>query len=133
MGENIGTTVTSNLAALTASTQARRAAFAHMFFNVFGVCWIMCIFHPFVNLICSFVGYDTSMEKDAVSHDVFLANAALLSVVLATFHTCFNIVNTTLLIGFIPQIERLVKWVIKDKPQAKAVSRQGFGYVFETE
>ena len=123
MGENIGTTVTSNLAALTASTQARRAAFAHMFFNVFGVCWILCIFHPFVNFICSLAGYDIGMDKASVSHEVFLANAAKLSVVLATFHTCFNIANTTLLIGFIPQIERIVKWVIKDKPQAKNVSR----------
>ena len=104
MGENIGTTVTSNLAALTASTQARRAAFAHMFFNIFGVCWMMCVFHPFVNFICTLAGNE-------------------MSIVLATFHTCFNIVNTSLLIGFIPQIERFVKWVIKDKPQQKSVSR----------
>jgi phosphate:Na+ symporter len=75
MGENIGTTVTSNLAALTASTQARRAAFAHMFFNIFGVCWMMCVFHLFVNFICSIAGYDTGMDKTSVrtvakcSHD----------------------------------------------------------------
>ena len=124
MGENIGTTVTSNLAALTASTQARCAAFAHMFFNVFGVCWMLCVFHPFVNFICSLAGYDTGMDRATTAHDAFIANAARLSVVLATFHTCFNIVNTSLLIGFIPQIERIVKWVIKDKPQeAKAISR----------
>ncbi|MBQ9363215.1 MAG: Na/Pi symporter [Bacteroidaceae bacterium] len=124
MGENIGTTVTSNLAALTASVQARRAAFAHMFFNVFGVCWMLCMFHPFVNFICSLAGYDTGMDRAAVSHDEFMANAARLSIVLATFHTCFNIVNTMLLIGFIPQMERIVKWVIKDKPQqAKSISR----------
>ena len=122
MGENIGTTVTSNLAALTASTQARRAAFAHMFFNVFGVCWMMFIFYPFVNLICQLAGYDTGMDKSAVSHEAFMANAARLSIVLATFHTCFNVVNTSLLIGFIPQIERFVKWVIKDKPQKKGAS-----------
>ena len=123
MGENIGTTVTSNLAALTASTQARRAAFAHMFFNVFGVCWMLCVFHPFVNFICSLAGYDTGMDRATVGHDVFMANAARLSFVLATFHTCFNVVNTSLLIGFIPQIERIVKWVIKDKPQPKSPSR----------
>ena len=123
MGENIGTTVTSNLAALTASTQARRAAFAHMFFNVFGVCWMMFIFHPFVDQICQLAGYDSGMDKAAVSHDAFMANAARLSVVLATFHTCFNVVNTSLLIGFIPQIEHFVKWVIKEKPQQKSVSR----------
>ncbi len=123
MGENIGTTVTSNLAALTASTQARRAAFAHMFFNVFGVCWMLCVFHPFVNFICSIAGYDIEMDKLMVSHDVYMANAAHLNIVLATFHTCFNLVNTTLLIGFIPQIERVVKWVIKDKPEVKNTSR----------
>ena len=127
MGENIGTTVTSNLAALTASTQARRAAFAHMFFNIFGVCWMMFIFRPFVAGICSLAGYDTGMDKAAVSHDVFMANAARLSVVLALFHTCFNIVNTSLLIGFIPQIERFVKWVIKDKPEKKNVG--GLQYI----
>ncbi|MBO4574937.1 MAG: Na/Pi cotransporter family protein [Bacteroidales bacterium] len=102
MGENIGTTVTSNLAALTASTQARRAAFAHMFFNLFGVLWILIVFHPFIDMVCSFVGYDhTNPEK--------------LSVVLAMFHTCFNIANTAILIGFIPQIEKIVCWAIKDK------------------
>ena len=123
MGENIGTTVTSNLAAITASTQARRAAFAHMFFNVFGVSWMLCIFHPFVRLICQLAGYDADMDKQVVGAEAFAANAARLSVVLATFHTCFNIVNTAVLIGFIPQIERLVKWVIKDKPQKKTASR----------
>ena len=63
------------------------------------------------------------MDKSMVSHDVYMANAARLNIVLATFHTCFNLVNTSLLIGFIPQIERIVKWVIKDKPEAKNVSR----------
>ncbi|MBO7602330.1 MAG: Na/Pi cotransporter family protein [Bacteroidaceae bacterium] len=115
MGENIGTTVTSNLAALSANTQARRAALAHMFFNVFGVVWILFVFRPFVDMVCGFVGYDTEMSMDAVTHDVFLANAAKLSFVLAAFHTCFNVANTFILIWFIPQIERLVCWVIKPK------------------
>ena len=74
MGENIGTTVTSNLAALTASTQARRAAFAHMFFNVFGVCWMLCVFHPFVNFICSLAGYDTGMDRATTDHDTFIVD-----------------------------------------------------------
>ena len=123
MGENIGTTVTSNLAALTASTQARRAAFAHMFFNLFGVCWMLCVFHPFVDFICSLAGYDIGMDKAVVGHEAFASNAARLSIVLATFHTCFNVVNTAVLIGFIPQIEKLVKWVIKDKPEPKSSCR----------
>ena len=112
MGENIGTTVTSNLAALSASTQARRAAFAHMFFNLFGVFWILIIFKPFVNFVCSLVGYDVEMSKENSS---FASNTAKLSVVLATFHTCFNVINTFILIWFIPQIEKLVCKVIKGK------------------
>jgi phosphate:Na+ symporter len=115
MGENIGTTVTSNLAALSANTQARRAALAHMFFNVFGVVWILFVFRPFIDMVCGWVGYDVTMEKDAVETSVFLANAAKLSFVLAAFHTSFNVVNTFILIWFIPQIERFVCWVIKPK------------------
>ena len=115
MGENIGTTVTSNLAALSANTQARRAALAHMFFNVFGVIWILFIFRPFIDVVCGLVGYDVTMAKDAVSTEAFLANTAKLTFVLAAFHTCFNIANTFILIWFIPQIERFVCWVIKPK------------------
>ena len=115
MGENIGTTVTSNLAAMSANTQARRAALAHMFFNVFGVIWILFVFHPFVDMVCRLVGYDVTMTKDAVTSSVFLANAAKLSFVLAAFHTCFNVANTFILIWFIPQIEKFVCWVIKSK------------------
>ena len=119
MGENIGTTVTSNLAAMTASTQARRTALSHMFFNLFGVCWILIILHPFIDWVCSLVGYDTTMVKDVVGNEAFLANAAKLSVVLATFHTCFNVANTFILIWFIPQIEKIVCAVIKGKKKAE--------------
>lgn len=112
MGENIGTTVTSNVAALTANTQARRAAMAHMVFNIFGVLWILCIFHPFIHLVCGWVGYDDMMEKTD-SH--FVANAAKLSFVLAAFHTTFNLSNTFILVWFIPQIEKLVCKIIRPK------------------
>ncbi|MBQ7415288.1 MAG: Na/Pi cotransporter family protein [Prevotella sp.] len=115
MGENIGTTVTSNLAALSANTQARRAALAHMFFNVFGVIWILFVFRPFVDMVCGFVGYDVDMTKEAAGAQAFLANSAKLSFVLAAFHTCFNVANTFILIWFIPQIEKFVCWVIKPK------------------
>lgn len=119
MGENIGTTVTSNIVAMTAGTQARRAAFAHMFFNLFGVCWILVVFRPFVDMVCGFVGYDVTMTKETVGNAVFLANAAKLSFVLAAFHTCFNLANTGILIWFIPQIEQLVCRVIKLNPNAE--------------
>ena len=115
MGENIGTTVTSNIAAMSANTQARRAALAHMFFNVFGVVWILFLFRPFVDMVCQMVGYDVNITKEADGAKAFLANAAKLSFVLAAFHTCFNVINTFILIWFIPQIERFVCWVIKSK------------------
>ena len=115
MGENIGTTVTSNLAAMSANTQARRAALAHMFFNVFGVVWILFVFRPFIDMICGWVGYDVDMTTEAAGAQAFMSNAAKLSFVLAAFHTSFNVANTFILIWFIPQIERFVCWVIKPK------------------
>ena len=108
MGENIGTTATANLAALGAGTQARRAALAHLLFNVFGVIWVLCVFYPFVNMVCSLVGYNPAATDQT----------ALLPVVLAMFHTCFNVTNTALLIGLIPQIERIVCWLLPEKGQA---------------
>ena len=112
MGENIGTTVTSNVAALTANTQARRAAMAHMVFNIFGVLWILCIFHPFIHLVCGWVGFDDAMEK---TDPHFVANSTKLSFVLAAFHTTFNLSNTFILVWFIPQIEKLVCKIIRPK------------------
>ena len=116
MGENLGTTVTSNVAALTANTQARRAALGHMVFNVFGVLWVLTVFKPFINMVCGFVGFDGSMTK-ADPH--FLQNAAKLSFVLAAFHTAFNITNTLILVWFVPQIEKLVCRIIKPKLRAE--------------
>jgi len=110
MGENIGTTATANLAALGANTEARRAALAHLLFNVFGVIWVLCIFYPFVNVVCRMVGYDITAGGQAEK----------LPVVLAMFHTCFNVTNTALLIGFIPQIERVVRWILPDKSEQQS-------------
>ena len=115
MGENIGTTVASNVAALTANTQARRAAMAHMVFNIFGVLWILCVFRPFIHLVCGWVGFDDMMEKNDPH---FVANAAKLSFVLAAFHTTFNLSNTFILVWFIPQIEKLVCKIIRPKKNA---------------
>ena len=105
MGENIGTTATANLAALGANTEARRAALAHLLFNVFGVIWVMCVFYPFVDMVCGLVGYDAAAG----------GQRELLPVVLAAFHTCFNVINTALLIGFIPQMEKVVRWLLPGK------------------
>ncbi len=106
MGENIGTTLTANLAALSANTQARRAALAHLVFNVFGVLWVLIIFYPFVRLACRLVGVDADAGVD---------NPERLTFVLATFHTMFNVTNTLILIWFIPQIEQLVSKLIPHK------------------
>jgi len=105
MGENIGTTATANLAALGANTEARRAALAHLLFNVFGVIWVLCVFYPFVDMVCGFVGYDPEAG----------GQRERLPVVLAMFHTCFNVANTALLIGFIPQMEKVVRWILPGK------------------
>ncbi len=95
MGQNIGTTITALMASMTAGTQARRAALAHMFFNVFGVVVVLLMFYPFCNAISWFV------------EDVMLAgNNDLFK--LSMFHTAFNIFNTLLLIGFVKQIENFV-------------------------
>ncbi len=110
LGENIGTTATANLAALGANTQARRAAMAHLVFNVFGVIWVLCLFYPFVNFVCSLVGYDPSGAGFSPAQ-----KAKILPIVLAAFHTCFNVTNTFILIWFIPQIEKVVSAVIKPK------------------
>ena len=112
MGENIGTTATANLAALGANTQARRAALAHLVFNVIGVVWVLCLFYPFVNTVCNIVGYD---PEAAASNVPQLAKR--LPIILAAFHTAFNVTNTFALIWFIPQIERLVCRLIKPKVQ----------------
>ncbi len=104
MGENIGTTLTANLAALSANTQARRAAMAHLLFNVFGVIWVLIIFFPFVRTVCRVVGIDVTSDS---------VDPARLTFALATFHTTFNVINTSLLIGFIPQLEKLVCYIIK--------------------
>lgn len=107
MGENIGTTATANLAAMGSGLEARRAALAHLLFNVFGVFWVLCVFYPFVNGVCYLAGYDPSVSGQTTR----------LPVVLAMFHTCFNVTNTLLLIGFIPQFERVVRWLLPQKAE----------------
>lgn len=119
MGENIGTTATANLAALGAGIEARRAALAHLLFNVFGVIWVLIVFYPFVDLVCSIVNYTPSIE----------GQTAKLPVVLAMFHTCFNVLNTTLLIGFIPQMERLVCRLLPESKENAKKSVVGLHFI----
>ncbi|MCR5037033.1 MAG: Na/Pi cotransporter family protein [Bacteroidales bacterium] len=115
MGENIGTTVTSNIAALNASTNARRAALAHMVFNVFGVIWVLIVFKPFINMVCNIVGFDPDFvpetEEDIADAQVKVTYA------LSAFHTAFNVCNVLILIWFISPIEKLVCHIIKQKEE----------------
>ena len=108
MGENIGTTGTANLVALGSNVQARRTAMAHLVFNVFGVIWVLIFFYPFVNMICRLVGYDPTAAAPSTT-DL----GKTLPIILAMFHTFFNLFNTGILIWFIPQIEKIVCWIIK--------------------
>ncbi len=102
MGQNIGTTITAFLASLTGNTQARRAALAHMFFNVFGVVVVLIIFYPF----CSGIAWAVKHILHAGGNELFLLSA---------FHTTFNVFNTLLLIWFVPQIERFVCAVLPER------------------
>ncbi len=116
LGENIGTTITSNIVALSASVQARRAAAAHLVFNLFGVVWVLCIFRPFVSMVCSWWGVDLDSTAGV--------DPIKLSAILATFHTTFNVINTCILIGFIKWLEKLVILIIPSKPEQKDTDSQ---------
>ena len=105
LGENIGTTITANLAALTGNTQARRAALAHLAFNIFGVIWVLILFYPFTNAVSWFVTNVMRTSDPSVA----------VSFKLAAFHTAFNISNTFVMIWFVGLIEKTVCFLIKGK------------------
>lgn len=114
MGQNIGTTITAFIASLTGNTQARRAALAHMFFNVFGVIIVLFIFYPFCDAITWFV----SNVLGTPDNDMFKLSA---------FHTAFNVFNTLILIWFVKQIEQFVCKVLpqkeeKEEPRLRFIS-----------
>ena len=118
LGENIGTTITSNVVALSASVQARRAALAHLVFNLFGVIWVLCIFRTFVGGVCRLWGVD--FEPGVPSN----VSPDKLNAILATFHTAFNVTNTLILIWMVPLMEKLVMWLIPSKPEQKDTDRE---------
>lgn len=117
LGENIGTTITSNIAASVANVSAKRTARAHMLFNVFGVCWVFSIFHPFLKLIGVIVesfGFPNPATTDFATADAATREALVASLpfCVATLHSFFNIINTLILIWFVPVIERIVTWMV---------------------
>ena len=106
LGENIGTTLTANLVALTANTEARRAAFGHLFFNVFGVIWVLCVFKHFVNFACGLVGFNPMTD---------VPSGTQLTFALAAFHSCFNVSNTVVLLPFVKNVAKVCCWVWKPR------------------
>ena len=121
LGENIGTTITANIAAAVANTNAKRAALAHTLFNVFGVVWALALFKPFtslVGLIIEAMGYPNPIglsSNGATTLDGEASISALYG--LSMLHTLFNTFNTCILIWFVPQIAKIVTWAIKSKKE----------------
>lgn len=119
LGENIGTTITANIAAAVANANARRAALAHTLFNLFGVIWALLLFRPFISLVCIIIeamGYPSPMSI-AYGTTKSLDGEASISALygLSMLHTLFNTFNTCILIWFVPQIAKIVTLAIKPK------------------
>ena len=134
LGENIGTTITANIAAAVANTSAKRAARAHTIFNIVGVIWVLILFSPIVALICTIMtslGFDNPMTVDmaglneaykasigtvgeAAAEADFLAAKNAMLYGIAMLHTLFNVTNTLVLIWFTPLIEKAVVWLVKE-------------------
>lgn len=129
LGENVGTTITSNIAASVANVSAKRTARAHMLFNLFGVFWASCLFHPFIGLIGRIVelfGFPnpatTSFDgADAATKEALVAS---LPFCVATLHSIFNITNTMVLIWFVPVIEKVVTWMVPSKEENEVFKLQ---------
>lgn len=124
LGENIGTTITANMAALSANISAKRAAFAHLLFNIFGVIWMLILFYPFTHMIAYMVGHITGatpvemsqvMSPDSTGGGLSAEQVATVSFSLALFHTVFNICNVSIMIWFINLYVKIVTRVIKQK------------------
>lgn len=116
LGENIGTTITANIAAAVGNTQAKRAAMSHTIFNVFGVIWALILFKPFLGLVGTLItcmGFPNPAAEGfaVVSSDVATSTAALYG--LSMLHTLFNTINTLILVWFIRWIEKAVTFIIK--------------------
>ena len=128
LGENIGTTITANIAAAVANTSAKRAARAHTIFNIIGVIWVLAVFGPIVKLICVIMeGLDFYNPMAASTHLAAIATGAESADVemvemyknsllygIAMLHTLFNVTNTLVLIWFTPLIEKAVVWLVKE-------------------
>ena len=119
LGENIGTTITANIAAAVANANARRAALAHTLFNLFGVIWALLLFRPFISLVCIIIeamGYPSPMSIAYGTTNSLDGEASISALYgLSMLHTLFNTFNTCILIWFVPQIAKIVTLAIKPK------------------
>ena len=128
LGENIGTTITANIAASVANTSAKRAARAHTIFNIVGVIWVLAVFRPIISLICIIMeslGFYDPMSASAmlekIANSGVAADVAEMEIYknsllygIAMLHTLFNVTNTLVLIWFTPLIEKAVVWLVKE-------------------
>ncbi len=109
LGENIGTTVTANIAAFIGNVSAKRAARAHLIFNLLGVVWMLLVFYPYTNAISKFLVYNTGNSP----YD----NLNTIPFALSIFHTSFNLINTLVLVWFTPVIVKIVTWMVPSKKE----------------
>lgn len=119
LGENIGTTITANIAAAVGNANARRAAMAHTIFNVFGVCWALALFRPFLMLVGTIItwfGLPNPMDIVHSADVVMTADESMSTLYgISMLHTLFNLFNTAILIWFVPVIVKIVTRLIKQK------------------
>src|SRR6056297_1843358 len=114
LGENIGTTVTANIAALVGNVYAKRAARFHFVFNIFGVLWMMILVQPFLLGIDALMGY-FAPAAGSVMHATSEMGRANATLALSLFHSTFNVINVLLLVGFVPYIVKFIKRYQKEK------------------
>lgn len=117
LGENIGTTITANIAAVVANVSAKRTARAHLIFNIFGVIWMLALFHYFLAGIDMFISekHGVSLLQTNLSNTDFESIKGVYPIGLAVFHTSFNIINTLVLIGFAPLIAKISTKMVPDR------------------
>lgn len=113
LGENIGTTVTANIAALVGNVQAKRAARFHFFFNIIGVIWMMALIYPVLMLIDNLAQYVSGNPVSILGGDESVRGNSALA--LSFFHTFFNVMNVVLLFAFVPMLIRFVEYIQPDK------------------
>lgn len=123
LGENIGTTLTANLAAIGASTEAKRAARVHTLFNVFGVMWSLALMHVYLLPIVDWmVPGDPYVDLGALTpgSKAHAAGSSVVTLHLAAVHTVFNLTNTLLMLPLVRQLERVVKWWVPGKEKGRS-------------